>query len=189
MIATQTLRHEHEAILKMLDAAEEVSRRLRERQAVEPDVLDGLLEFFREFADRCHHGKEEEALFPLLEERGVPRTGGPIGVMLQEHDQGRALIAEMVEAASAYRRSEADAGARWAGAAAGYAQLLRGHIEKENNILFVMAERLLSPNEQKSLADRFEAIERDKMGEGTHQRLHAKMEELASTIWGRTAAR
>jgi hemerythrin-like domain-containing protein len=189
MIATQTLRHEHEAILKMLEATEEVSRRLQAFQPVSPETLEGLQEFFREFADHCHHGKEEDLLFPFLEQKGIPRGGGPIGMMLYEHEQGRALIREMGEAAAAYREGEDGSGPRWARAAGGYAHLLREHIAKENNVLFVMAERLLSPEEQDRLGKQFEAIELEKMGAGTHERLHARMEELLGSIWQRVTAR
>ncbi len=189
MTATETLRHEHDAILKMLAATEEVARRLQINEPVEGGVLEGLLEFFREFADHCHHGKEEEVLFPFLEQKGMPREGGPIGVMLHEHEQGRALVREMADAAAAYRRGESGAGPRWANAASGYVHVLREHIDKENNVLFVLAERLLSPDEQDRLAKQFETIELEKMGAGTHERLHARMDELLSSIWQRAAAR
>jgi hemerythrin-like domain-containing protein len=59
--------------------------------------------------------------------------------------------------------------------ARGYAALLRGHIDKENNVLFMMAERLLTPGEQEQLAEDFEKLEVNKMGVGTHERLHAMM--------------
>ena len=95
--ATELLRHDHEAITKMLDAAEVVAQRLDKGEPVREEVLQNLLEFFRLFADKCHHGKEEELLFPLLEKKGVPVNGGPIGVMLNEHEQGRALIKEMAD--------------------------------------------------------------------------------------------
>ncbi len=189
MSATETLRHEHEAILKMLDATEEVARRLQANEPVGGEILDGLLEFFREFADHCHHGKEEEVLFPFLEQKGMPREGGPIGVMLLEHEQGRALVRGMADAAAAYRKGESGAGQRWANAASGYVHLLREHIDKENNVLFVFAERLLSSEEQARLARQFETIELEKMGAGTHERLHARMDELLSSIWQRAAAR
>ncbi len=189
MIATQTLRHEHEAILKMLDATEEVSRRLQAHQPVGSGTLEGLLEFFREFADHCHHGKEEEVLFPFLEQKGMPRGGGPIGVMLYEHEQGRALIREMAEAAAANRKDEDGSGPRWAKAANAYAHLLREHIDKENNVLFVLAERMLSPDEQDRLSKQFETVEVEKMGAGTHERLHARMEKLLDSIWHRAASR
>lgn len=180
--ATSILRQEHDAILRMLDAAEEAARLLDLGQRVAPETLAGLLEFFRLFADRCHHGKEEDLLFPLLEKKGLPRDGGPIGVMLAEHDQGRALIRQMAEAADAYGSSATPAGRSWAAAARSYAALLREHINKENNVLFVMAENLLSATEQSELARAFEKAEEEKMGAGTHERLHALMEKLAADL-------
>ena len=186
--ATQTLRHEHDAILRMLEATEETARQLAAGELVDPQVLDGLLEFFRLFADKCHHGKEEELLFPKLAEKGMPRNMGPIGVMLLEHDQGRALVRQMSEAAADYQQSRPGAAGRWAHAARSYAALLRDHIAKENNVLFVMAERMLTPEEQQELAAQFEAVEQEKMGAGTHERLHALMDQLSSEIWKEKAA-
>jgi len=180
--ATDILRREHDAILRMLDATEEVVHRLDAGNAVAPRVLEGLLEFFRLFADRCHHGKEEDLLFPKLHEKGMPREMGPIGVMLHEHEQGRAFVREMAQAAADYATSQPQAAARWTAAASGYASLLREHIYEENNILFVMAEQLLTPEEQRQLSAQFEKVEAEKMGEGTHERLHALMEQLVAEI-------
>ncbi len=178
--ATEVLRKEHKGILKMLDVTEEVARRLEAGQAVTPQTLVGLVEFFRLFADRCHHGKEEDLLFTLLQEKGMPRAGGPIAVMLAEHDQGRALVRQMAEAAEVYQAGKTEAASRWAAAAQGYCELLRGHIDKENNVLFVMAERMLSPSEQGKLAEDFEKVEVEKMGAGTHERLHALMDKMVA---------
>jgi len=181
-LATQVLRSEHDAILRMLDVADESARRLDAGENVLPSVLNGLLEFLRLFADRCHHGKEEDLLFPLLEKKGLPRHGGPIGVMLHEHDLGRKLIAEMAAAAEAFTAGDATAGARWAQPARHYSALLREHIQKENNILFVMAERMLSDAEQQELKRSFDRVEVEKMGAGTHERLHALMDQLCTTM-------
>ena len=180
--ATAILRKEHEAILKMLAATEAAAGRIEAGQEVKAATLEGLVEFFRLFADKCHHGKEEDLLFPLMESRGMPRSGGPTGVMLKEHEMGRALIKQMVEALEAQQRGESGALARWAGPARQYASLLRSHIEKENNILFVMAERMLTAAEQEQLAADFDKIEVEKMGAGTHERLHAKMHKLITEL-------
>jgi len=188
MFATEILRKEHDAILKMLDALGQTSQQLLGGASVDPSTLQGLLEFFQLFADRCHHGKEEDLLFPLLERRGIPRDGGPIGVMLFEHDRGRELIREMGVAASEYEKEPQAAGKRWAEAAREYSQLLREHIMKENNILFRMAEQILSPDEQTTLAADFEKAEIDKMGAGTHERLHARMGQLLAEIIKTSAA-
>jgi hemerythrin-like domain-containing protein len=179
---TQVLRQEHEAILKMIGAAEEVARRLERNEAVRQEMLANILEFFRVFADQCHHFKEEELLFPLLESKGLPREGGPTGVMLAEHEQGRQLIREMSAAVEAYSTNVSEAGLRWAQAAKGYAALLGGHIFKENNVLFRIAEQMLTPAEQATLAEGFEKLEVEKMGAGTHERLHTKMHTLLAEL-------
>jgi hemerythrin-like domain-containing protein len=180
--ATAVLRKEHEAILKMLAVTEEVARRLEGREQIGSETLANLLEFFRLFADKCHHGKEEDLLFPELEKKGMPRTGGPIWVMLAEHEPGRKLIQQMAEATQAYPNQPETAGAAWAQAARGYVALLRAHIDKENNVLFVMAERMLTSDEQTALAEGFEKIEVEKMGAGTHERLHAMTARLIREI-------
>jgi len=179
---TAVLRKEHDAILKMLGATEEAARRLDAGTPVTVATLEGLVEFFRLFADKCHHGKEEDLLFPLLESHGLPRSGGPTGVMLHEHEQGRALIRQMVESAEAYKGGKPGAGRNWAQAARAYTELLRQHIHKENNILFVMAENMLTPEEQKKLAADCERVEIAKMGAGTHARLHASMDRLVAEL-------
>jgi len=181
--ATDVLRNEHKAVLKMLDATEEVAGRIQRGIPVTPEILSGLLEFLRIFADRCHHGKEEDCLFPMLEQKGMPHDGGPIYVMLHEHDQGRQLIRNMAEASEAYASGRKDAGLRWADAALGYAALLRSHIAKENDVLFVMADRLLSESEQAGLVEAFEKIEINKLGAGTHERIHGLMEKLHAEIF------
>jgi len=176
--ATEILRHEHDAVVKMLGFTDNLADQLDHGQYVSPDVLDKVLEFFRVFVDQCHHSKEEDLLFPLLEAKGVPRAGGPLGVMLNEHQEGRKWIREMAEAAEDYRLIVEGSGCRWASAARAYAELLHAHVDKENNVLFVMAERILTGDEQASLLEGFEKLEVEKIGAGRHEQVHAMMAEL-----------
>ncbi len=182
MTATGILRHEHEAILKMLDVADEVNRRIERSAPVRAEVFARLVEFFRLFADKCHHGKEEDLLFPAMEAKGFPRQGGPISVMLAEHDQGRACVREMAAAAEGIAAGTSGSASRWVSAAGEFSSLLRAHIDKEDNVLFVMAERILTNGEQSKLAEDFERVEVEKLGPGTHERLHSAMHDLVSEI-------
>jgi hemerythrin-like domain-containing protein len=108
--------------------------------------------------------------------------------MFFEHEQGRALIRRMSQAADELAAGDPSGVRRWAGAAREYASLLRAHINKENNILFAMAERLLSDAEQTELAEAFERLEVDQIGAGTHERLHSSMKELLDEIFPGTGA-
>jgi hemerythrin-like domain-containing protein/uncharacterized protein (DUF2249 family) len=165
---TADLRHEHDLILRALA----VMQRLVNAPALDRQALGEVVEFLRTFADRCHHGKEEEHLFPVLAARGVPVDGGPIGVMLAEHEQGRAMLRLMADGGDA---EAVDAARR-------YAAVLREHIAKENDVLFPIAEQALTPAEQERVRAGFEAIEQTVVGPGIHERLLAdlvRMENVA----------
>jgi len=127
------------------------------------------LEFFRKVADACHHAKEEQALFPLLEARGIPRERGPIGMMLLEHGEGRQLLADLGAALVARDRPRFDA------AAGTYCALLRAHISKERDVLFPMGARLLRPGDDETLVQQFAAIEAAAGGPALREQFHAEL--------------
>lgn len=182
MSVTDILKKEHRGIERMLNVVEEAALRLERGDSVPKELFAQAAEFFSHFADRCHHGKEEKQLFPLMERRGVPSNGGPIGVMLQEHTIGRGYIRAMREesqklAASALRNPR-----ELLGAVRGYVDLLRQHIQKEDNILFHMADQVLTAQDQKDLAEAFDRVEREEMGVGEHERYHAMIDEMEDTL-------
>ena len=171
MRPTEDLKHEHEAVLEMLGILDAMAGRLEEKRPVEPAHIDHVLDFLRGFVDKCHHGKEETALFPAMEAAGVLRTGGPIGVMLDEHETGRGFVRQMAAAAGRD-------GAGFARAARGYIELLTRHIAKENNVLFPMAERVLSAGTEVRLEQEFADIEERVVGAGKHEQYHSLLHSL-----------
>jgi hemerythrin-like domain-containing protein len=178
MQPTQELIGEHNAVLVALQLLEKVEAALEAKKDQAPEHLGQLLDFLKGFVDRCHHGKEEDVLFPELERRGVKREGGPIGVMLMEHDAGRGHVRAMSEGLDRLRRGEAGAVAAIRESAGAYRDLLRAHIHKENNVLFPMADRLVPEDVAAALAEQFEEIERDRVGEGKHEAHHAMLHTL-----------
>ncbi len=182
---TEILKSEHRGIERMLAVAEKASLRLATGKEVSPQVFVTMVDFLRHFADKCHHGKEETELFPAMEKAGIPRQGGPIGIMLMEHEQGRAFIRSMADAAERYAKGDAAAKAPLSAAVTGYVELLRNHIYKEDNILFPMADSVLPAREQTRLLSAFEHIEANVMGPGVHERYHAMLDEFdaMAAVW------
>jgi hemerythrin-like domain-containing protein len=180
--ATGILRREHEAILETLEVVEALAGALARAERVAASDLAQALEFLVTFADRCHHGKEEGILFRALERKGIPRHGGPLAVMLYEHDIGRSLLRDMTDSQDGYGRGVVGAGPRWGRAAIEYCTLLRRHVYKENNVLFAIAERALSENEQEELAEACDLLEREMLGDGTRERLYQQMTELRARM-------
>lgn len=143
---TETLRSEHVLILEALDLLEAAARGRDDETALPDSWWKDVVDWLRGFADGVHHAKEEGALFPAMGKAGVPTGGGPIGVMLHEHVQGRALIATM---------ADGDASGR-AAAARSYVALLRAHIDKENGILFPLADAVIDEPSMAALRADFE---------------------------------
>lgn len=174
---TESLKKEHGVVLVVVGAMDREAAHIRAGGMVHADDVERMLEFTREFTDGCHHRKEERVLFPLLGER-VPMANTPVSVMLAEHDKSRAYVRALVEALPQARRGDRDAAERTAVALEGYAKLLRAHIDKENSVLFPLAERALQAADKARLAEEFERIEREETGDGAHEKHHALAREL-----------
>jgi hemerythrin-like domain-containing protein len=179
--ATALLKAEHDLILRGLAVLEKVAARLAESKPVPPGTVEKLVDFFRNFADRCHHGKEEAMLFPALEAAGLPRHGGPTGVMCFEHEEGRACVRGIAGAAA---RLAQDPGAAQeiVQHARQFIHLLRAHIDKENDVLFIMADSILSPEAQKGLSDRYGQFTDEQAGCRIHEEPTALIRELEAAV-------
>lgn len=180
MIATQQLKDEHEDIKLMLNIMETISDNLKKGKELNVTHYEKVLEFIKGFADKCHHGKEEDILFPAMENHGMSKEGGPIAVMLHEHQLGRDHIKSLSTALKLFKGGNKTAINSIISYSMSYVSLLRNHIEKENNVLFIMADKILDETEQSKIFDAFEKLEVEKIGLGKHEEYHHLLKELKS---------
>lgn len=148
---TQQLMEDHELILQVLDVMERSTQKIAKGEEIQFAHWEYFIQFAREFSDGLHHHKEEELLFPALVQAGLPSEDGPIACMLSEHEQGREYIRNIALALEQCQAGEKSARLKMIENASEYIYLLRQHITKENQILFLMAEKLLSISEKKKL--------------------------------------
>ena len=174
---TEMLEEEHHFIQKVVGAMTAVSERLEMGQEVEAEMLRNIVDFMRTFADKCHHGKEETHLFPVLERKGVPVRGCPLAVLMAEHQRGRALVTGLATAAETYVRDGPSAKKPLLESLRGITELYPDHIWKEDYLLFPMTNKILTSGEQKELYDKFEMVERA-IGAGVHHGLEQLAEKL-----------
>lgn len=164
---TQALVAEHKLILRMLAILERNARATAAGTFREYRFyLDGV-DFIRNYADRYHHAKEEDVLFESLVKNGMPRENSPVAAMLMEHDQGRAYVKAMEEAAMAALAGERDRDGAIAENALAYVELLKEHISKEDTILYPLAERLLPEAARDAIVAGYEAAEARTTGDFT----------------------
>jgi hemerythrin-like domain-containing protein len=162
--------NEHRIIEQVLNCLERIADEARSNGKLHREHSEQAIEFFRKFADQCHHGKEENRLFPLAHQRGIPQEGGPIGQMLLEHTLGREAIRKMDEAIPAASDGEASSLASYLEGAREYIDLLRDHIHKEDRVLFPMADRVLSNEDQENLMVGFKKAEKELHDPDTHEK-------------------
>jgi hemerythrin-like domain-containing protein len=172
--ASRDLMNEHRAILVTLDIIEKMYERIRDNIETESDDIKEIIDFLKVFADKCHHGKEEDYLFPAYEKAGIERENGPIGIALEQHRMGREFIRQMEKSVENRKiRKEA-----FVKAASGYVDLLRMHIEKEDTLMFPYGDARLTDAIQKQLLRDFENLEQNVIGEGKHEELHTMLKKF-----------
>ena len=177
--ATEVLSDEHRVIERVLAVVEKLATAPVEGSL---DSWKKALDFFSHFADQCHHFKEEQVLFPAMEERGIPRDGGPIGMMLTEHEEGRGLVRLMLAAIALMETKNEVAKEILIDKAKAYLRLMKDHIQKEDEVLFRIADDVIPADEQKALLRSFEEHEAKEMGTGVHEKYLKMVQELEGAV-------
>ncbi len=158
MTPIEVLMDEHQLILAVLDSLEEAADRLDNGDLVDPDFFLDSAEFVAVFADKCHHAKEEDILFVAMTAMDMPQDSGPVAVMLAEHDEGRQYTAGFRSAAQQVKDGDAAAAADVVRNAYDYVNLLREHINKEDNVLYPMAEQIIPMDAMAKMSEDFQRV-------------------------------
>jgi hypothetical protein len=165
---------DHQTTEKVFEAVE---RALSGPGAPPPGLLRDAAQYLREYVDGCHNKKEENHLFPLIEQRGIPRHGGPLAVMLSEHDQNRSLLPRFVDLVDEYVSGNPGSLGELRTVFDEYASLMKNHFWKENDILYPMARRVMSEADGQAVIDGIVATEAS-VGPDTRARYDALAERI-----------
>ena len=179
MLAIDILVKEHDSILKVIEITQTILN-TNDKSTVKLDHVEQIIDFIKNFADKYHHLKEEDVLFVEMEKHGMPREGGPIAVMLHEHDEGRNYIKHAVEAIGKLKLGDDSAFEQLSENLLNYCTLLTNHIGKENNILYPMADRLLPADVKSAMTDNFEKTNLTTINNEYHDKYLKMVDELSS---------
>jgi hemerythrin-like domain-containing protein len=181
MKTTAILKLEHREIEKVLAALEEGCDRIESGDPPPPLFFEQVVDFLRSFADRIHHKKEEDLLFARMTGRGFSSEAGPLAVMLEEHERGRALVRSLGDTVSRLGEGDDSVLGAIVKDARAYVALLASHIDKEDHILYPLAESVLSEDDDADLVRRFDEADRD-MGHKARERYSHLAETLAESV-------
>jgi len=143
-----------------------------------PRQMLRAIDFLLEFGDKVHNRKEEEFLFPLMQTRGVPVAGGPVGVMLQEHEMERDLLVWMAGQVSAHAKSQPDQRQEFCRKGYEYLKIRAEHIWKENDILYNLARKVLNQQDEADLLASFQDLNEATYGEDATEKFNRMLNEV-----------
>jgi hemerythrin-like domain-containing protein len=174
MDALEVLKEEHAVILEITEVLNNLVKKLQAKEKVPPEQFEKILDVMHNFVDKCHHGKEEMALFPLISEHGG-REAKAVSLLIEEHEKGRALVRGLSDAIV---RNDTIGIIKNAN---DYVGLLAQHIKKEN-VVFPTWINSLSDETKRVLFKRFEEIDEQAIGLGKHQEYVKTVEKLKKIL-------
>ncbi|NMC38976.1 MAG: hypothetical protein GYA41_11700 [Bacteroidales bacterium] len=173
---TKNLEDDHVYILRLIDVIELVAG----DPEPDPSKIGEIVYLIKNFADGSHHAKEENILFPFLETRGFSAQSGPVAVMIHEHILGRNYVKGISEGLALYKQGNKAGVVDINRNLLGYIDLLRNHISKENNVLFRMADGVMSDEDDKILISKFDSVTKDNNAGEERKDFIARIEKLAA---------
>ncbi|MDB5083086.1 MAG: cytoplasmic protein [Chloroflexi bacterium] len=176
-LATAVLRREHEAAMRVLNLLDRAVIRLKGKREISPFFFEQVVDFLEIYIGCAHHAKEEEILFPYLKEKSIEVDKIPIDTIHQDHEEEHRLVRQLEIGFELFKLKEPSGAELLIEVAGIYTHIARRHILKENS-LFMLADERLSPDDQIYLRARFDLLERNKLYEGTPERLKELVNEL-----------
>jgi hemerythrin-like domain-containing protein/rubredoxin len=176
MMPIALLMIEHRQIERMIPVLREEASRARVGE-VDAGRIDTLVDFIRTYADRCHHGKEEDILFAAMQAKSLSsEIRSTMERLLEDHKDSRENVRSVVEANRRYRLGEAGALGSMASALERLANLYPDHITVEDKAFFIPSMELFSKEEQARMLAQFQNFDRHLI----HQIYRVKMDDLTS---------
>lgn len=170
---------EHENIRRMLMVLRSISYRVMTLGEFDAEDIPKVIDFVRIYADKHHHGKEENILFETMNKRieKLAKAGAITGMYI-EHDLGRLYMGNLEKAVDKYELGDDEARLDIIGNAISYTDLLERHIEKENTAMYKFAEKMLDDESKAYIEEESKKIEDAATKNKLQDKYIALLEEL-----------
>lgn len=179
MDAIELMVQEHTNIKRVLRVIRNMCIKVLDNDAIDYEDFYKVIDFVRNYADKHHHGKEEDVLFKKMgDELGERVAKGPIAGMLVEHDFGRLYIQNLEAALENYKNGNKESRVDIIANAVGYADLLNRHIDKEDSVIYTFARRALNKGALEDVNERCLHVEKDAEESGVQKKYLTLVDEF-----------
>ena len=178
MKPTEVLMEEHRVIERVLVALEKAVSRLSRGEDVYLRFFSGTSALINGFTDSYHYKKEEKVLFAALVENGLPKETGPIAAMVAEHEEARHLAQRLRLFTERFQAGDVKVRDQVILSALAYISLLRRHMDKEDNLLFPLMDKVIPADRQDQLLEAFDRFELEENGPELHEKYYGMAERL-----------
>jgi hemerythrin-like domain-containing protein len=152
MLPIGPLMIEHRLIERMIRIIKELLEIIQAEKKEDPAQVERIIHFVRAYADRCHHGKEEEILFRELGRKAIsPEHKRMIDELIEDHMLGRRITTSLVEANRRYLKGDTAALSDIAAGLRSLIEFYPQHIEKEDRHFFIPVMGYFSPEEKEAM--------------------------------------
>jgi hypothetical protein len=148
--------------------------------------MQRAVDFLLEFGDKIHNQKEEGFLFPLMQERGIPVEGGPVGVMIMEHDAERRLLQHMATQVDTLDKASPEVVRKFKKEGLEYLVIRAEHIWKENDILYPMARKVMQEGDGEKMMEEFNRLNNEAYGPHAWEKFAGMVSEIEGGRENRT---
>lgn len=166
MTPIEDLIREHRELNEMLEIMNDIAIHIKAKNVFETRDVEFVVDFLINYADKCHHSKEETVLFPALETAGMKIENGPLAAIIHEHALSRVFIKEMNSSVEKCKLGLPFSCELVADSMSRYVDLLVNHFVKEEKYLFPLIDKLLDIEMLNSISSQFNSIDMKIMGEG-----------------------
>lgn len=173
------LEAEHRLVLEVADAADAECGHIEATGTVRQDLAGDIIGFMRYFNDGLHDPKEEDLLIARCRRRGMTDEDEPLEQLIGEHEWCRGALDWLEHELGSMDSPSRDAAIEFAAHLREYMEVIRCHIDVEEDVFFDTAQHYLTLSDRRELTEEFEAVHWDEIEEG----VASYWEDLAHRLW------
>jgi len=159
MTPTENLINEHKKINELLDIMSKIALKIKSKDVFYPNDVEEVVKYLINIIENSHHGKEDDVFYPELISSGIPKETAPLSIINYEHLISVNYLKDISSCVVNCKIGNDFSGELLADSLTNYVIAIKNHIQREEEIVFPIANEVFSIEKQNEILQRFEVIE------------------------------